>query len=189
MMDRTMKRLNSPLALGLLIGALALAGCESTPESTTGTAGGAGTYGGTSPSQGAPGGAGGGQVGTAPLDSGRLGGPNLTAAGISDTVLFGFDQYDLSADARATLDRQAAWLRQNPQRSITIEGHCDERGTREYNLALGDRRANSVKNYLVTLGIPADRIRTISYGKERPAAIGASEAAWAQNRRAVTVVQ
>ena len=184
MMDRTMKHVNSPLVLGLLVGALALAGCESAPESTTG-AGGSGAFG--SPSQAAPAGAG-GQVGTAPVDGSRLGGPNLSAAGISDTVLFGFDQYDLSSEARATLDRQAAWLRANPQRAITIEGHCDERGTREYNLALGERRANSVKNYLVTVGIPANRIRTLSYGKERPASIGASEAAWAQNRRGVTVV-
>jgi len=178
-----MKRLNSPLVLGLLLGGLTLAGCESTPESTTG-AGGSGTFG--SPSQAAPGGAG-SQVGTGPVD-GRLGGANLSAAGISDTVLFGFDQYDLSGEARATLDRQAAWLRQNPQRAITIEGHCDERGTREYNLALGERRANAVKNYLVTVGIPANRIRTLSYGKERPAAIGSSEQSWAQNRRGVTVV-
>jgi peptidoglycan-associated lipoprotein len=183
MMDRTMKQMKSPLVLGLLLGAMALAGCESTPESTAG-AGGTGTFG--SPSQATPGGAG-GQVGTGPVD-GRLGGPNLQAAGISDTVLFGFDQYDLSSEARATLDRQAAWLRQNPQRGITIEGHCDERGTREYNLALGERRANSVKNYLVTLGIPANRIRTLSYGKERPVATGASEASWAQNRRGVTLV-
>jgi peptidoglycan-associated lipoprotein len=183
-MDHTMNRAKSPLILGLLVGALALAGCESAPESTVG-AGGGGLAG--SPSQAGPGGAG-GQVGTGPVDGSRLGGANLSAAGISDTVLFGFDQYDLSAQARTILDRQAAWLRQNPQRSITIEGHADERGTREYNLALGERRANSVKNYLVTLGIQANRIRTLSYGKERPVAIGASEQAWAQNRRGVTLV-
>ncbi len=184
-MERMMYRLKSSIGLGLLVGALALAGCESTPESTTG-AGGAGSFG-SSPSQAAPAGAG-GQVGSAPIGGAGVGGPNLAAAGISDTVLFGFDQYDLSAQARATLDRQAAWLRQNAQRAITIEGHADERGTREYNLALGERRANAVKTYLVTLGVPANRIRTLSYGKERPVAVGASEAAWAQNRRGVTVV-
>lgn len=107
---------------------------------------------------------------------------------VGDRVFFGFDRFDVSAEARATLDRQAAWLQQYPNTSVTIEGHADERGTREYNLALGDRRANSVKNYLVAAGVPATRITTISYGKERPAVLGSNESAWAQNRRAVTVL-
>ena len=106
----------------------------------------------------------------------------------SDTVNFGLDMYDIDAQARAILDTQAEWLARYPNVNITIEGHCDERGTREYNLALGDRRANAAKNYLVARGVPAARISTISYGKERPAALGSDDESWAQNRRAVTVV-
>jgi len=108
---------------------------------------------------------------------------------IGDRVFFGFDRYDLTPEARAQLEQQAAWLKSYPQHRITVEGHCDERGTREYNLALGERRATSVKNYLVALGIDPNRIQTISYGKERPEVLGSNEAAWAQNRRAVTVLQ
>jgi len=107
---------------------------------------------------------------------------------VGDRVFFGFDKSDLSAEARATLDRQAAWLKKYPSANAIMEGHCDERGTREYNLALGERRASAAKNYLVAAGIEADRIKTVSYGKERPAVLGSNEAAWAQNRRAVTVV-
>jgi peptidoglycan-associated lipoprotein len=106
----------------------------------------------------------------------------------SDRVLFATDSIDLDSDARATLDAQAAWLTRYPRVNATVEGHADERGTREYNLALGDRRANAAKNYLVGKGIDAGRLSTISYGKERPAAEGSDEASWAQNRRAVTVV-
>jgi peptidoglycan-associated lipoprotein len=105
-----------------------------------------------------------------------------------NTVYFAFDKYDLSSDAQAVLRRQAQWLNTYGNTTITVEGHCDERGTREYNLALGERRANSVKNYLVALGVSASRIQTISYGKERPAVLGSNEAAWAKNRRAVTVI-
>ncbi|MFN7174613.1 MAG: peptidoglycan-associated lipoprotein Pal [Thermaurantiacus tibetensis] len=111
----------------------------------------------------------------------------LARAG-SDRVFFGFDRYDLDADARATLDRQAAWLRQYPAVRVTIEGHADERGTREYNLALGERRANAVRTYLAANGVAASRMTVISYGKERPAVDGSNEEAWAQNRRAVTVL-
>ncbi|MFC4272952.1 peptidoglycan-associated lipoprotein Pal [Sneathiella chungangensis] len=107
---------------------------------------------------------------------------------VGDRVFFGFDKYDLSDEAQATLQRQAAWLKANPTVTLLIEGNCDERGTREYNLALGERRATAVKNYLVTLGVSADRLSTISYGKERPVALGHNEAAWAQNRRSVSVV-
>jgi len=103
-------------------------------------------------------------------------------------VLFVTDSFDVDDEARAILNRQVQWLQQYPNVRFTIEGHCDERGTREYNLALGDRRANSVKNFMASAGIPASRISTISYGKERPAAQGSDESAWAQNRRAVTVV-
>ncbi len=107
---------------------------------------------------------------------------------VGDRVFFGYDKYSLKADARKTLERQAAWLKGNPSVTFAIEGHADERGTREYNLALGERRANSVKDYLVTLGINPARMKTISYGKERPVAIGSTNAAWAQNRRGVTRV-
>ena len=106
----------------------------------------------------------------------------------SNTVLFGTDQYDIDPTARAILDAQASWLAQHPRVRITIEGHCDERGTREYNLALGDRRANAAKNYLAARGVDASRMTTISYGKERPAALGSDDDSWAQNRRAVTIV-
>jgi peptidoglycan-associated lipoprotein len=106
----------------------------------------------------------------------------------SDTVHFSTDQYDIDATARGILDSQVGWLQRYPQVHVTIEGHCDERGTREYNLALGDRRANATKNYLAARGIDAGRITTISYGKERPIALGSDEASWAQNRRAVTIV-
>jgi peptidoglycan-associated lipoprotein len=106
----------------------------------------------------------------------------------SNTVHFAYDKYDLDAEARAILDSQAAWLAHWPNVPVSLEGHCDERGTREYNLALGDRRANSAKNYLAARGINPARISTISYGKERPIALGSDEASWAQNRRAVTIV-
>ncbi len=107
---------------------------------------------------------------------------------VGDRVFFGFDKYNLSAEARSILEKQAAWLKKYPSVTISVEGHADERGTREYNLGLGDRRANSVKDYLVALGSNPSRIKTISYGKERPVALGSNEAAWAQNRRGVTMV-
>jgi peptidoglycan-associated lipoprotein len=109
-------------------------------------------------------------------------------ASAGDRVFFAFDRSDITPEAQETLARQAEWLRRYPNVTVTIEGHCDERGTREYNLALGERRAQAVKNVLVALGIPASRISTISYGKERPAVVGSTEEAYAQNRRAVTVV-
>lgn len=107
---------------------------------------------------------------------------------IGDRVFFGLDQHDLSPEARATLDQQAAFLNQQSALAIVLEGHADERGTREHNLALGDRRANSVRDYLIALGVNPNRIRTVSYGEERPAVVGSNESAWAQNRRAVTVI-
>lgn len=110
-------------------------------------------------------------------------------ANVGDRVFFGYDKYTLNDKSRVMLDKQAAWLNANPAVKIDIQGHCDERGTREYNLALGERRANSVKDYLVQLGLNSSRMRTISYGKERPVAVGSMEASWTQNRRSVTVVQ
>ncbi len=106
----------------------------------------------------------------------------------SNTVNFAVDMYDIDPQARGILDSQAAWLAKYPNIRATIEGHCDERGTREYNLALGDRRANAAKNYLVARGVSPARLTTISYGKERPVAMRSDESAYAQNRRAVTVV-
>ncbi|MDQ2878776.1 MAG: peptidoglycan-associated lipoprotein Pal [Pseudomonadota bacterium] len=106
----------------------------------------------------------------------------------SNTVHFALDSFDIDPQARAILDSQAVWLARYPNVPVSLEGHCDERGTREYNLALGDRRANATKNYLVARGVNPARISTISYGKERPIALGSDEASWAQNRRAVTIV-
>ena len=103
-------------------------------------------------------------------------------------VFFAFDSSELTGESRAALDRQVAYLKQFPSLSATVEGHADERGTREYNLALGERRASAVKNYLVSGGIQARRLHAISYGKERPMELGSNESAWARNRRAVTVI-
>ena len=107
---------------------------------------------------------------------------------VGDRVFFYTDRSDLNSSARATLDRQAAWLKLHPANRVTLEGHADERGTREYNLALGARRANAAKSYLVSLGVDPSRIATISYGKERPVALCSDESCWSQNRRTVTVV-
>ena len=107
---------------------------------------------------------------------------------VGDRVFFGYDSSDLDSDALELLQDQVAWLKQNTNVSVTIEGHCDERGTREYNLALGEKRAQAVKNYLIGLGVNPDRVSTISYGKERPAVVGSNDGAWAQNRRSVTIV-
>jgi peptidoglycan-associated lipoprotein len=116
------------------------------------------------------------------------GSPDDLVVNVGDRVFFSLNGADLSSEARGTLDRQATWLKKYPNVSVTVEGHCDERGTREYNLALGERRATAVKNYLVAGGVSASRVKTISYGKERPAVLGSNEQAWAQNRRGVTVV-
>ncbi len=151
--------------IALFVVGLALAACETQTAGDTG------------------GSAGGGASG--PI---RPGSQEDLAVNVGDRVFFGFDRSDLSAEAQATLQKQAAWLKTYSSVAITVEGHCDERGTREYNLALGDRRATSVKNYLVALGIPGNRLTTISYGKERPAELGSNDAAWAKNRRGVTVV-
>lgn len=112
----------------------------------------------------------------------------LAAVGQANTVVyFDTDRYNIDAEDSAKLQTQAQYFTQYPSVTFTIEGHADERGTRDYNLALGERRANAAKNYMVSLGIPASRIRTVSYGKERPVALGSNESAWAQNRRAATI--
>lgn len=118
----------------------------------------------------------------------RPGSQEDLAQNVGDRVFFGTDRSDLTTEARGTLNRQSQWLKTYPQVTITIEGHADERGTREYNLALGERRANAVKNYLIAQGVQSARVKTISYGKERPAVLGSDDSAWAQNRRGVTMV-
>jgi peptidoglycan-associated lipoprotein len=108
---------------------------------------------------------------------------------VGDRVYFDTDGSTVREDARQTLNKQAAWLKQYANYQITIEGHCDERGTREYNIALGERRATAIRQYLVAQGIPAARMNTISYGKERPEVVGSDEGSWARNRRGVTTLQ
>lgn len=112
---------------------------------------------------------------------------DFVASVMADRIFFDTDKYDVDAEDQAALRSQSEWLARYPNVRVTVEGHADERGTRDYNLALGERRANSAKNYLASLGVDASRITTISYGKERPDAVGSDEASWARNRRAVTV--
>ncbi|MBK0399350.1 peptidoglycan-associated lipoprotein Pal [Limibaculum sp. M0105] len=107
---------------------------------------------------------------------------------VGDRVFFAFDSSEIDSQAQATLAQQAQWFRNNPAATATIEGHTDERGTRDYNLALGARRANAARAFLISQGVQADRLRTVSYGKERPVALCSDESCWAQNRRAVSVV-
>jgi peptidoglycan-associated lipoprotein len=113
---------------------------------------------------------------------------DLIAKAGSDTVYFGTDEYLLDESAKATLAAQARWMLEHPGIRASIEGHCDERGTREYNMALGERRANAARDFLVSQGVPTSRLLVTSWGKERPVAAGSNEEAWAQNRRAVTVL-
>ncbi len=110
------------------------------------------------------------------------------AANVGDRVFFDYDSATLDDESQATLERQASWLKEFDDAAVTVEGHADERGTREYNIALGERRAHAAKKYLVSLGIADNRVSTISYGKERPAVVGSDDSSYAQNRRAVTVV-
>jgi peptidoglycan-associated lipoprotein len=158
----------------IILGGLLLlvAACSSAPETPPAAAGG--------PGVGGPGGVGSRNI--------LPGSQQDLEASAGDRVFFAFDRSDITPEAQEILARQADWLRRYPNVTVTIEGHCDERGTREYNLALGERRAQAAKNVLVASGIPASRISTISYGKERPAVVGSSEEAYAQNRRAVTTV-
>ena len=110
-------------------------------------------------------------------------------ANVGDRIYFDFNQNSLSDDAKSTLSRQAAWLQKYPQVQVQIAGNCDDRGTEEYNLALGERRANAARDFLVAQGVTADRISTISYGKDRPTALGDDEQSWQQNRNAITAVR
>jgi len=155
--------------IGLLAALALLAACSNNPATTTGAATGSGaaaTAGGVVP-----------------------GSQEDLVANVGDRVFYAFDQSTLSDDARGTLDRQSAWLGRYPQVSIQLAGNCDERGTEEYNLALGQRRANAARDYLVARGVASARINTISYGKERPTALGSDEQAYAQNRNAITSVR
>jgi peptidoglycan-associated lipoprotein len=113
---------------------------------------------------------------------------DFVASVSADRIFFDTDRFNIDTEDQVTLQSQAQWLARYPQAQVTIEGHADERGTRDYNLALGERRANAAKNYLGSLGVNAARIRTVSYGKERPEALGSNEQAWGQNRRAVTII-
>lgn len=169
---------------------LLVAACETTPDESASTSGAGETSSTTSP----------GSVTTTPEDEPSVyttteeivtampGSQEDLVINVGDRVFFGFDKSIIVAASEKTLKRQAAWMRQNSSVTITVAGHADERGTREYNLALGARRATSVKNFLVALGISPSRIATISYGKERPDALGHTEAAWSQNRRGVSTV-
>ena len=147
------------------------------------------------PSEESGGAAGGGSTATTPTTPSVTSIPGPTpgtqehlVANVGDRVFFAFDKSDLEPDARATVEKLAVWLNNYPAVTIVIEGHADERGTREYNLALGERRANAVRDYLIALGASDSRLSTISYGKERPAVLGSNEESWAQNRRGVFVV-
>ena len=165
----------------ILGAALALAACSSSSEGDlSGQGAGTGRSSGSGVSSGGVGSPSGVGVGT---------GGAMAQEGVSDRVLFETDRSELNAEAQATLTRQAAWFARNPSVRAVIEGHCDERGTREYNFALGERRAKAAIEFLKARGVAAARLRMVSFGKERPAALGASEDAWSQNRRGVTVVE
>lgn len=130
---------------------------------------------------------------TGGIGSQTAGGPAAGSVGefqqvVGDRVFFDTDRHDLDSLAQSTLQRQAQWLQTYSGYTVTIEGHADERGTRQYNLALGARRANSVRQYLIAQGIPANRLRAVTYGKERPVALCSDESCWSQNRRGVSVV-
>lgn len=159
--------------LALFLGLTLLAACETPPTDSD-----------------AVGGAGGSGYGSGADGSGNYapGTQDDLANNIGDRVFFATDSSSLSSEAQGMLQRQANWLQQYPNVNVAIEGHADERGTRAYNLALGERRATAARNYLVSLGVNPSRVSSVSYGKERPAALGSSESAWAQNRRAVTVI-
>lgn len=171
------KILSSNVMAGLLLTCgLALAGCATKPKELPPQPTGATSTTTTTP-----------PASTQPMGPMPGSQADFIASVLGDTILFDTDRYNIDAEDQGILQSQAQWLARYPGKRITIEGHCDERGTRDYNLALGERRANAAKNYLVSLGIDASRITTVSYGKERPIALGSDEASWAKNRRAVTI--
>ena len=144
-----------------------LAACSNTDSSSTGTGAGAGTG----------------------LGNIRPGSQEDLVANVGDRIFFDFDRSNVRADQRPVLQRQAEWMGRYPEVRVQVEGHTDERGTREYNLALGQRRANATRDVLAAGGVNPSRVSTISFGKDQPAALGSDESSWAQNRRAVTVVR
>jgi len=177
-------RLNLGLKFLSMFAALTLvAACETAPQDSGDSSGG-----GASSQSGSSSSANNGSSANSGSSQVQPGSQEDLVLNVGDRVFFGFDKFNLADKARATVQRQAQWLKANPTVTVTIEGHADERGTREYNLALGERRATAVKNYLVTLGVSASRVSTISFGKERPVALGHTEAAWSQNRRGVMAV-
>ena len=173
---------------------LIAAACESTPDDTAATAGdGDATE--TSSAQSSDSGGGDDAGGSDDVDvatvdsSGPIpGSQEDLVQNVGDRVFFEYDSAVLTPDGRRTLERQAEWLRLFPEHNVMIEGHCDERGTREYNLALGERRASAARDYLIAFGMDPVRVTTTSYGKERPYALGHNEESWSLNRRSVTVV-
>ena len=156
---------------------LSIAACSSTPDQLADASGGAGGAGGA-----------GGRGGFGAGGSATPGSAQDFVVNVGDRVFFESDSSDLTATATGTLDRQAQWLQRYGRNSILVEGHADERGTREYNFSLSARRAQTVRDYLASRGIPSSRLRTVSYGKERPVAVCNDISCWSQNRRAVTVV-
>jgi len=185
--------------VSLFAAALLLAACESGPDEQAATGGDASTQEVSSDSRDDGGNNGDGEDGMAEtsqddsVETEKMQGPEggtqeHLVVNVGDRVFFDFDKSNLTTEAEKTVERLAAWMKEYSEMTVTIEGHADERGTREYNLALGARRANSVKDYLVVLGVDPNRIETVSYGEERPAVLGSNEKAWAQNRRAVFVV-
>ena len=166
---------------------LTLAACESSPEVNS-SATGDGSSTGAAASQPGTGGPVTGGVTSQQVTAQAPGSAEDFVVNVGDRVLFGLNRFDLAPDARTTVENQVTWLKRFPVATITIEGHTDERGTREYNLALGERRANSVRDYMIALGVDPNRVKTLSYGKERPVDPASSEEAWSRNRRGVTVV-
>ncbi len=164
--------------LTLLAAVALLTACESSPDESAAT-----TSAGTAASSGS-----GSGTSTAVLPGLDPRSQEWLVVNVGDRVFFDFDRSDLTPEAQDTIEKVAAWMKTYPDVTLTVEGHCDERGTREYNLALGERRANSVTSYMVALGIDANRVSNLSYGKERPSVLGSNEAAWAQNRRGVFIV-
>jgi peptidoglycan-associated lipoprotein len=163
-----MRRISAGLKMAAIAFAIVLAGCETKPPPAQ-------------PVQTPP-------PVAAPVSSIMPGSAEDFRVNVGDTVHFDYDKYAILDVDKATLQRQATWLARYPSVRVNIEGNCDERGTREYNLALGARRANAVKEYLVSLGVAASRVETISYGKERPICSESTESCWAQNRRGVTTI-
>ncbi len=179
-------RASVALKVLLIVSALALSACRNPGGGDLGANG----YG----ANGANGANGMNGIGANGVTSGALGDPSNPKSvayfnqTVGDRVLFVVDQSTLTDQAKATLNGQAQWLKSNPDYAIIVEGHADEQGTREYNIALGARRADAVKNYLISQGVPGSRMQTVSYGKERPVALCSDESCYSQNRRAVTVL-